>query len=1012
MKKTLITLVTILACIVTFAQKPDPNFHIYLCIGQSNMEAGARPAEQDKDFNDPRFSFVAAVDMPRFDRKMGEWYTAVPPICREGNNLGPVDFFGRKMIEVLPEQYRIGVINVSVAGAKIELWDKDDYKEYIDNERDWMKAIVEQYGGNPYKRLVDMARIAQKSGVIKGILMHQGESNSEDPLWPERVKRIYDNLCKDLGLDPKETPLLAGELKYEEQDGVCWRFNRDIMPRLPEVLPNAHIISALGCESTGDQFHFNTEGMRLLGYRFADKMLELQGFKEVEKRTLTLKPNKLGIEISPTLSGIFFEDINQSVDGGISAQLIQNNSFQAYNVPFNDGYSDEFSKSDTDIHGWTVINKDGSGSAKIVNDRPLVKDLKPLYDFDPDDKYDDSLKYQQYSVRFDVADPGKGFGIAANGFGISEYKFRDRTAMYSNNTQVPSIAVDKDVTYELGLYLSGDDYKGNFSVYLEDKDGNVNSNVIKISGLENDWKKYEGNLKAERTADSRLCIVADAAGTFYLDFVTLVPEASQLWMEGKYGPFRKDLLQALADLNPTFMRFPGGCASEGTDYWGQVFWKNSIGPKEERIGFRNHWGYWTSQYIGFYEYLLMAESLGATPLPVFNNGVTCQFAGHKYVAPLETQEDRDRFHSIFVKDALDFIEFCNGSTDTEWGARRAEMGHPEPFNLKYLGIGNENKGEAFWERFDIIYKAVKEKYPEIIVVSTSGAADAGPEFDANMQKIDELYPDTIVDEHYYKGDDWFYTNGDRYTPEMVRGAQGLKYDRNRPTRVFVGEFANNRTNNTYASTMAEAAYWTSLERNSDMVVMAAYAPLFCKKGFNKWNSNLIWFDNRGMWRSTNYYYQKMFSVAGDRAFEMSPAMEGSVADSTVYMSPTVDSGTGEIFIKFVNSECANKVFTVNIGNKTVYNASVEFISSHDTSVKNQGSQNYYSSHPDYSQAPSAGPRSGERPGLREMAWRFGPRVKYTEAIVPHTKEYGKVRKTFEMIMPENSVGVIRLTPVK
>lgn len=1012
MKKTLITLVTILACIVTFAQKPDPNFHIYLCIGQSNMEAGARPAEQDKDFNDPRFSFVAAVDMPRFDRKMGEWYTAVPPICREGNNLGPVDFFGRKMIEVLPEQYRIGVINVSVAGAKIELWDKDDYKEYIDNERDWMKAIVEQYGGNPYKRLVDMARIAQKSGVIKGILMHQGESNSEDPLWPERVKRIYDNLCKDLGLDPKETPLLAGELKYEEQDGVCWRFNRDIMPRLPEVLPNAHIISALGCESTGDQFHFNTEGMRLLGYRFADKMLELQGFKEVEKRTLTLKPKNLGIEISPTLSGIFFEDINQSVDGGISAQLIQNNSFQAYNVPFNDGYSDEFSKSDTDIHGWTVINKDGSGSAKIVNDRPLVKDLKPLYDFDPDDKYDDSLKYQQYSVRFDVADPGKGFGIAANGFGISEYKFRDRTAMYSNNTQVPSIAVDKDVTYELGLYLSGDDYKGNFSVYLEDKDGNVNSNVIKISGLENDWKKYEGNLKAERTADSRLCIVADAAGTFYLDFVTLVPEASQLWMDGKYGPFRKDLLQALADLNPTFMRFPGGCASEGTDYWGQVFWKNSIGPKEERIGFRNHWGYWTSQYIGFYEYLLMAESLGATPLPVFNNGVTCQFAGHKYVAPLETQEDRDRFHSIFVKDALDFIEFCNGSTDTEWGARRAEMGHPEPFNLKYLGIGNENKGEAFWERFDIIYKAVKEKYPEIIVVSTSGAADAGPEFDANMQKIDELYPDTIVDEHYYKGDDWFYQNGERYSPDKVRGAQGLKYDRSKPTRVFVGEFANNRTNNAYASTMAEAAYWTSLERNSDMVVMAAYAPLFCKKGFNKWNSNLIWFDNRGMWRSTNYYYQKMFSVAGDRAFEMSPAMEGSVADSTVYMSPTVDSGTGEIFIKFVNSEHANKVFTVNIGNKTVYNASVEFISSHDTSVKNQGSQNYYSSHPDYSQAPSAGPRSGERPGLREMAWRFGPRVKYTEAIVPHTKEYGKVRKTFEMIMPENSVGVIRLTPIK
>ena len=1012
MKKFIFTLLATFIAVAGSAQKPDPNFHIYLCIGQSNMEAGARPAEQDKDFNDPRVSFVAAVDMPTFDRKMGEWYTAVPPICREGNNMGPVDFFGRKMIEVLPEHIKVGVINVSVAGAKIELWDKDDYKEYIDNERDWMKAIVKQYGGNPYQRLVEMAKIAQKDGVIKGILMHQGESNSEDPLWPERVKKIYDNLCKDLGLNPKETPLLAGELKYEEQDGVCSRFNRDIMPRLPEVLPNAHIISALGCESTGDQFHFSTEGMRLLGYRYADKMLELQGYKETERRTLNLDTKKLGIEISPTLSGIFFEDINQSVDGGISAQLIQNNSFQAYNVPT--GSPNEFSQADTVFFGWTVINREGAvGKARTVIEKPLVKDLKPLYDFDPDDEYDDALKYQQYSVRFDIDEAGAGYGIAANGYGISEYNRRDRNAFYSNNTQTPSIPANQDVTYNLSLYLLGASYPGKVSVYLEDKDGKVNSNVITIEKLDNEWKKHEGSLKAERTSDSRLCIVADAAGTFYLDFVSLIPESSQLWKNGQYGAFRKDLIEVLDDLNPTFMRFPGGCASEGSDYWGQVFWKNSIGPVEERIGFRNHWGYWTSQHIGFYEYFLMAESLGATPLPVLNNGVTCQFAGHKYIAPLETQEDRDRFYSIYVKDALDLIEFCNGSTDTEWGAKRAEMGYPEPFNLKYLGIGNENRGEAFWERFDIIYKAVKEKYPEIIIVSTSGAADAGKEFDANMQKIDELYPDTVVDEHYYKGDDWFYANGDRYAPGKERGAQGNTYDRSRPTRVFVGEFANNRTNNAYASTLAEAAYWTSLERNSDMVIMAAYAPLFCKKGYNKWNSNLIWFDNHGLWRSTNYYYQKLFSVAGDRAFEMSPAMEGNIADTTVFMSPTIDTETGEVFIKFVNSECANKVVTVNTGNKTVYEATVEFISSHDTSVKNQRDQNYYSSHPDYNAVPSNGaPRPGERPGLREMAWRFAPKVKYTEAVVPHTKDYGKVRKSFEMVMPENSVGIIRLKPIK
>lgn len=1013
MKRLIFSFISL--CLLSFsinAQTPDPNFHVYLCIGQSNMEAGARPAEQDLDFNNPRFSFMAAVDMPNLNREMGKWYTAVPPICREGNNMGPVDFFGRKMIENLPEEIKVGVINVSVAGAKIELWDKNDYKEYIDNERDWMKAIVEQYGGNPYARLVEMARLAQKDGVIKGILMHQGESNSEDPLWPERVKRIYDNLCKDLGLNPKETPLLAGELKYAEQGGVCHAFNTTIMPRLPEVLPNAHIISALGCESTGDQFHFNTEGMRLLGYRFADKMLELKGYKEVERRTLTLNTKELGIDISPTLSGIFFEDINQSVDGGISAQLIQNNSFQAYNVPT--GSPNEFSQADTVFFGWTVVSKEGAvGHARTVNEKPLVKDLKPLYDFDPNDQYDDSMKYQQYSVRFDIEEPGDGYGIAANGFGISEYNKRDRSAMYSNNTQTPSIPVEKDVTYDLGLYLQGASYPGKITVYLEDKEGNVNSNVITVSSIGNEWKKHEGSLKAERTSDSRLCIVADSKGTFYLDFVTLIPQADKLWKNGEYGTFRKDLLQALDDLNPTFMRFPGGCASEGSDYWGQVFWKNSIGPVEERIGFRNHWGYWTSQHIGFYEYFLMAESLGATPLPVLNNGVTCQFAGHKYIAPLETQEDRDRFYSIYVKDALDLIEFCNGSTDTEWGAKRAEMGHPEPFNLKYLGIGNENRGDAFWERFDIIYKAVKEKYPEIVIVTTSGAFDAGREFNANMEKIDELYPDTVVDEHYYKNDAWFYANGDRYAPGKERGAQGNTYDRSKPTRVFVGEFANNSTNNAYASTLAEAAYWTSLERNSDMVIMAAYAPLFCKKGFNKWDSNLIWFDNHGLWRSTNYYYQKLFSVAGNKAFEMSDAMKGAVADSTVYMSPTIDTATGEIFIKFVNSECVNKVFTVNTGSKTAYTATVEFISSHDTTVKNQKSQNYYSTHPDFSSVPNfGGPSASERPGLREMARMFAPRVNYMEAVVPHTKNLGTVKKVFEFTMPENSVGIIRLTPVK
>ncbi|MBR5063160.1 MAG: alpha-L-arabinofuranosidase, partial [Bacteroidales bacterium] len=429
-------------------------------------------------------------------------------------------------------------------------------------------------------------------------------------------------------------------------------------------------------------------------------------------------------------------------------------------------------------------------------------------------------------------------------------------------------------------------------------------------------------------------------------------------------------------------------------------------------GFRNHWAYWTSQYIGFYEYLCMAEGLGATPLPVLNNGVTCQFAGHQYIAPLDTQADRDRFYSIFVKDALDFIEFCNGDVTTEWGAKRAQMGHPAPFNLKYLGIGNENQGPEFWERFDIMYKAIKAQHPEITIVSTAGAADAGREFNNNMAEIDAKYPDTIVDEHYYKGDDWFYSNRDRYNEEKVRGAEGHTYDRSKPTRVFVGEFANNRANNAYSSAMAEAAYWTSLERNSDMVVMAAYAPLFCKKGFNKWDANLIWFDNRGMWRSCNYYYQKLFSVAGNRAFEMSEAMDGDEVDEDFYSSPTINTETGEIFIKMVNAEDENKVFTVNIGNSVRYEASLEFVSSHDTSVKNQGAQNYYSSHPDYAAPATAGPRAGERPALVNMAFRFGRRVKYNDVVVPHTKAIGPVQGSFDFLLPENAIAVLRLTPVK
>ncbi|MBO5812028.1 MAG: alpha-L-arabinofuranosidase, partial [Bacteroidaceae bacterium] len=266
-----------------------------------------------------------------------------------------------------------------------------------------------------------------------------------------------------------------------------------------------------------------------------------------ESRTISLETKNLGIEISPTFSGIFFEDINNSLDGGICAQLIQNFSFQQYMVP--DAPAKEFSQADSIIFGWSTINKGGAkGKVTTVSEKPLLTDMPRYYDFDTNDKYNDELRYIQYCVKFDIKEAGEGFGLAANGYGISEYGNERAGYYYSNNTQIPSIAVNKGVSYDLSLYLQGAAYDGKVSIYLEDANGRVNSEVYVIDKLKDDWTKYTTTLKAERTADSRLAIVADKAGIFYMDFVTLMPEASELWMDGKAGPFRKDLMQALADL--------------------------------------------------------------------------------------------------------------------------------------------------------------------------------------------------------------------------------------------------------------------------------------------------------------------------------------------------------------------------------------------------------------------------------------------------------------------------------
>ncbi len=272
-------LLTASLAFTTNARAQDPNFYIFLCFGQSNMEGFPGVEDQDKTV-DKRFQVLATVDFQRLGRKKGNWYDAVPPLCRNSTGLCPADYFGRTLVAGLPQNIRVGVINVAVAGCKIELFDKDNYQTYAASAASWMKTIIKDYDGNPYQHLVDMARLAQKVGVIKGILLHQGESNNGDRQWPKKVKGIYDNLMKDLNLQPEAVPLLAGELVNADQRGACAGMN-PIIAQLPKTIPNSYVISSKGCIGRPDHLHFTAAGYRELGKRYGEQMLVL--LKEKDK---------------------------------------------------------------------------------------------------------------------------------------------------------------------------------------------------------------------------------------------------------------------------------------------------------------------------------------------------------------------------------------------------------------------------------------------------------------------------------------------------------------------------------------------------------------------------------------------------------------------------------------------------------------------------------------------------------------------------------------------------------
>lgn len=262
------------------AYAQDKNFYVFLCFGQSNMEGFPGIEEQDKGPVDERFKMLAAVDFPGQKREKGQWYTAVPPLSRPNAGLGPTDYFGRTLVANLPSSIKVGIVNVSVAGCKIELFENDKYAAYAETVPSWMKGIITGYGGNPYQHLVDMAKLAQKDGVIKGILLHQGESNTNDKEWPNKVKGVYENLIKDLNLKTEEVPLLAGEVVGIDQNGACASMNA-IIDDLPKTIANSYVISSAGCTVRPDRLHFTPEGYRELGKRYGDKMLALLGHQTV-----------------------------------------------------------------------------------------------------------------------------------------------------------------------------------------------------------------------------------------------------------------------------------------------------------------------------------------------------------------------------------------------------------------------------------------------------------------------------------------------------------------------------------------------------------------------------------------------------------------------------------------------------------------------------------------------------------------------------------------------------------
>jgi alpha-N-arabinofuranosidase len=578
---------------------------------------------------------------------------------------------------------------------------------------------------------------------------------------------------------------------------------------------------------------------------------------------LTVAINKPGPAIRPTMWGIFFEDINLAADGGLYAELIKNRSFE-FNAP---------------LMGWQEhTTSPGDGAILVINES-AENASNPRF-----------IRIAHYNThRYGLSNEGfRGMGIKKD----ETYHFSVWACPRSGDPLALRLELRTPAGQIIGstrLSLPGPLATGGVPVTPPPSGPGHPS----AGGWQRDTISFTATTTEPK---AQLYIWIEGQGSVDLDMLSLFPQHT--WQE-RPGGLRADLVQLLADMHPGFVRFPGGCIVEGRDLANRYQWKKTIGSVEDRKLIINRWNtefahrptpdYYQSFGLGFLEYFTLAEDIGAEPLPILNCGMACQFN----TAEVVPVSDIDPY----IQDALDLIEFANGDKTTKWGGLRASLGHPEPFRLKMMGVGNEQWGPQYIERYRVFSAAIKARYPEIRLVNSTGPDPNGEKFDFLNDTLRQMHAD-ILDEHYYRNPEWFLQNAARYD----------HYDRTGP-KIFAGEYAAQsdhvvsvNNHNSWNCALAEAAFMTGLERNADVVQMASYAPLFAHVDGWQWTPDLIWFDNLRSYGTTDYYVQKLFATnRGSVEIPLTQNGRPLTGQDSLYGSACIDNTTHELIIKLVNA---------------------------------------------------------------------------------------------------------------